>query len=257
MKKSIALAFLLGLARTAHAQPPADVDARPIEEPANGTEAAHEEGEEDPSRHFNFLDIKSWWQGKDEWGGPLGDGKMTAIDAHGKPFVVHEEEKMSPPFVLLLVNFALLLGLLAWKGRPAVRKLAEERHDQIKTALDEAAKLRTEAADRLASYEKRLAAADDEVTKLVAGIRADAEADKARILAAAEAQAAQLKRDAESRIAAEIEAARAALTREVTAAAGVATEKLLREKTTAGDQDTLVGNFIADVQHQAIRKDAR
>jgi F-type H+-transporting ATPase subunit b len=254
MKRAVLFAFLLGLARTAHAQP-AEVDSKPTEEPATGTEAAHEEGEEDPSRHFNYTNFS--YSNKDEWGGELGDGKMTALDAHGKPFVVHEEEKMSPPFLLLLVNFGLLLALLAWKGRPAARKLAEERHDQIKTALDEAAKLRTEAADRLASYEKRLAAADDEVAKLVAGIRADAEADKVRILAAAEAQAAQLKRDAESRIAAEIEAARAALTKEVTVAAASATEKLLRDKTTAGDQDTLVGNFIADVQHQAIRKDAR
>jgi F0F1-type ATP synthase membrane subunit b/b' len=57
-----------------------------------------------------------------------------------------------------------------------------------------------------------------------------------------------MKRDAELRIAAEIELARALLTREVTAASAAATEKLLREKMTAGDQQTLVGAFISDVQ---------
>jgi F-type H+-transporting ATPase subunit b len=251
----LALALLVG--RYVHAQPTPEADGRPTEEPANGTAEAREEGEEDPSRHFNYTNFGGWWQGQDEWGGKYGDGEMTAKDAHGKPFAVHEEEKMSPPFVLALINFGLLLGLLAWKGRPAVRKLAEERHDQIKTALDDAAKLRKQAADRLADYEKRLAAADGEMKKLVDGIRADAEADKARILKAAEEQAVQLKRDAESRIAAEIEAARAALTQEVTAAAAKATEKILRDKTTTGDHDKLVGNFISDVQHQAIRKDAR
>ena len=82
-------------------------------------------------------------------------------------------------------------------------------------------------------------------------MRADADAEKQRILAAAEAQAAQMKRDAEQRIAAEIELARAQLTREVTAAAAAATEKLLREKLTAGDQQQLVSGFIADVQGAA------
>jgi F-type H+-transporting ATPase subunit b len=80
-------------------------------------------------------------------------------------------------------------------------------------------------------------------------MRVDAENEKQRILAAAEAQAQLMKRDAELRIAAEIELARAQLTREVTAAAAAATEKLLREKMTAGDQQALVGSFIADVQH--------
>ena len=161
---------------------------------------------------------------------------------------VREEEPASPPFVFMLLNFALLLGLLAWKGRPVARKTAEDRHDLIKTALDEAAKLRKQAADKLAEYESRLQAADAEIKQLVDGMRADADKEKQRILAAAEAQAAQMKRDAEQRIAAEIELARAQLTREVTAAAGAATEKLLRDKLTAGDQSQLVAGFIADVQ---------
>jgi F0F1-type ATP synthase membrane subunit b/b' len=80
-------------------------------------------------------------------------------------------------------------------------------------------------------------------------MRIDAENDKKRILAAAEVQAAQMKKDAEQRIAAEIEAARAMLTREVTAASAAATEKLLREKMTAGDQQNLVNAFITDVQN--------
>jgi F-type H+-transporting ATPase subunit b len=88
-------------------------------------------------------------------------------------------------------------------------------------------------------------------------MRADAEADKKRILEAAERQAAQMKRDAELRIAAEIETARAVLTREVTAAATAATEQILREKLTAADQQKLVGAFIGDLQGAASRKEAR
>jgi F-type H+-transporting ATPase subunit b len=139
-------------------------------------------------------------------------------------------------------------------GRPAARKLAAERHDQIKTALDEAAKLRKEAADKLDEYEKRLKAADDEIKKLVDGMKADAEADKKRILAAAETQAAQLKREAEQRIAAEILYARAQLTRDVTAAATAAAERILRDKLQPADQQALVSKFVASLE--AAQKDS-
>jgi F-type H+-transporting ATPase subunit b len=214
---------------------------------AEGGNAADEE-EPDPSRHFNFLGIQPGhlfdYAGKDEYGGPFGDGKMVVPDTQQ---VIHEEEPASPPFLFMLLNFALLLGILAWKGRPVAQKVAEDRHDLIKTALDEAAKLRKQAADKLAEYETRLKDADAEIAKLVEGMRVDAENEKQRILAAAEAQAQLMKRDAELRIAAEIELARAQLTREVTAASAAATEKLLREKLTAGDQQTLVNAFITDV----------
>lgn len=163
---------------------------------------------------------------------------------------------MSPPFVLMLLNFGILLLILAKFGGPVARKLAQERHDQIKVALDEAAKLREQAAAKLAEYETRIKDVDAEVTKLVDGIRADAEADKKRILEAAAAQAAQMKRDAELRIAAEIELARASLQREVAVAASTATEKMLKEKVTGDDQNKLVSTFISNVQSSA-RKEAR
>jgi F-type H+-transporting ATPase subunit b len=208
-----------------------------------------EDDAEDPSRHFNFFGLSPGhvfdYRGKDEYGGPLGDGKM--VDPQTQR-VIPEEEPASPPFIFMLLNFALLLGLLAWKGRPVAQKAAAERHDLIKTALDEAAKLRQQAADKLAEYEARLKDADAEIKQLVEGMRVDAENEKQRILAAAEAQAQLMKRDAELRIAAEIELARARLVREVTAAAAAATEALLREKLTATDQQALVASFITGVQ---------
>jgi F-type H+-transporting ATPase subunit b len=125
--------------------------------------------------------------------------------------------------------------------------MAAERHDLIDGALKEAAKLRDQAQAKLSEYEARVKNLDDEIAKLVAGIRADAEGDKARILEQAQVQAASMKREAEQRIQAEIELARTSLTKEVTAAAASATEKLLKEKVTADDQRGLVSTFIKDV----------
>ncbi len=217
--------------------------------PPEGTrhvDASGHAGHHDPTQHFNFLNFS--YRGKDEFGGKFGDGQMVD-DKTG--VVDREGEPMSPPFVLVVLNFLLLMAILVWKGKPAVQQIARDRHDQIKSALDEAAKLRKQAAEKLAEYEARLKDADAEIAAMVAGMKKDAEADKARILENAEKQAAQMKKDADARIAAEIEYARALLTREVTAAAAGATEKLLREKIQPADQSKLVSSFINDVQERA------
>lgn len=260
LKKLIEVGVIAALfvGATAYAQPveQGDKDLPGVEdESAESHEpAAVHEAEEhaDPSKHFNFTNFS--YRGKDELGGKYGDGEMKNEHTGA---VVREEEPMSPPFVLMLVNFGILLFLLGKYGGPVARQAAQERHDAIKTALDEAAKLKKQAADKLAEYEARIKDVDAEVKKLVDGIRADAEADKKRILEAAQVQAAVMKRDAEQRIAAEIELARAQLTKEVTAAAAGATEKLLREKVTSDDQNKLVSTFIGNVQSPAAGKEAR
>lgn len=211
--------------------------------PVQDAHGGHDAHGGDLTEHWNWAGIH---YGKDLAGGKYGDGKN--YDPKTGRTIGGHEEPMSAPFVLMALNFVILMFILLKFGKPAAKKLASERHDQIKTALDEAAKLRQQAQDKLAEYETKLKDADSEIKKLVEGMRADAEADKARILANAATQSAMMKREAEQRIAAEIELARATLTREVTAAAATATEKLLREKMLVTDQHALVGTFINDLK---------
>lgn len=257
MIRSFALAAaIIGAPAIAHAQAE-DRAAVPVEGAPAPTEAAAEGGEHggahggghaDPTKHFNFFSIG--YRGKDVAGGKMGDGKLG-----DEPLAPgHEEEPMSAPFVLMLLNFGILLVILAKLGGPAAKKMAETRSDEIKGALDEAAKLRKQASTKLDEYNSKLAASEAEMDALLKGMRADAEADKARILANAEKQAAATKRDAELRIAAEIERARAELAREVALAAAAAAEKLLREKINAADQGSLVDGFIRDVEAAALGK---
>jgi F-type H+-transporting ATPase subunit b len=208
-------------------------------------ETAH--GHHDPSKHYNWFDLG--YKKKDSSGGKLGDKEQEGMPPG-------EEEPMSAPFALMVLNFGLLLVLLAKFGGPAARKMAENRSDQIKGALDEAAKLRQAAADKLEEYNAKLSAAESEMKAMLDGMRADAEAERARIVAAAEAQAATIKRDAEMRIAAEIQLARVELTREVALAATVAAEQLLREKATAADQTKLIETFVKDVEQAAAGQGA-
>ncbi|KAB2910104.1 MAG: hypothetical protein F9K40_03415 [Kofleriaceae bacterium] len=216
-------------------------------EPAEsaGTHGAHDDhgaGHHDPSKHFNYFDIG--YKKKDVYGGKYGDGVQGP---HDEP-----ESPMSPPFAFALINFGLLLVILAKYGGPAAKKMAESRSDQIKSALDEAAKLRQAASDKLDEYNRKLSAAEAEMKTLLDNMRADAAAEKERILAAAEAQAAAMKKDAEQRIAAEIALARVALTREVAAAAASAAEQIIKSRATPADHTKLVDTFVADVGQQGV-----
>jgi F-type H+-transporting ATPase subunit b len=255
--KKLVFALLLATPVVASAQEPGPAGESPEVQRLTHEVADIEPQPHDPTAHFNFFNFD--FRGKDEFGGTFGDGVMVdphtgavVKDEHGERA---EEEPMSAPFVLMLLNFGVLLLILAKWGGPVARKLAQERHDQIKTALDEAAALRDEAQKKLTELEQKVKNVDVEVKQIVDDIRMSAEADKARILETAQAQAAQMKRDAESRIAAEIEYARKALQKEVTLAAANATEKLLKEKVTADDQTKLVSTFITNMPN--TRKEAR
>lgn len=198
--------------------------------------AAHEAGEgaaeheEMGPPEANFVDFG--WSHKNQAGGTLEKGA----------------EPMAPPYVLALLNFLVLLGIMGRWAMPKMRSYVRDRHDEIVNALDEAARLRDEARKKLDECARRVAGVDEEVDHLVADIREQAEAEKKRILVEAELQAAALKRDAEQRISAELARARLELEREVVAAAVAAAEDLLRDKTNAGDQRNLVQQFIASLE---------
>ena len=198
----------------------------------------------DPSQHFNFWNFH--YRGKDEYGGPYGDG--YEITKQGQKV---QEEPMSPPFILLIVNFVVVLLILYKYLWPVASRVARERHDQIEAMLAESAAIRDRAAARLAASDEKLARLDAEVRALIEDILAVAAEDRSRILARAEASAAQIRRDAERRIAAELERARRALMDEIARAAIAATERLLRAAVTDSDEEHLVASFVEGISDGA------
>lgn len=153
-------------------------------------------------------------------------------------------QPMNPPFLAMIINFAIFLGLLVWKAGPPLTSYLARRHDEVKGALEEAARMQKEAAAALAERKKKLAAVDAEVDELIDGMRRDADSEKTRLIAESETASAALKRDAEGRIAATATRARQAIEADVIAAAVEAAEALIREQATADDHNALVERFI-------------
>jgi F-type H+-transporting ATPase subunit b len=156
-----------------------------------------------------------------------------------------------PPFGFALINFAVFLGIMSRiLGKP-LKQMVRDRHDRIKSDLEEAKKLRDGALAMLTEYQKKVENVDLEVDALLEQIRKEAEAEKARIIAAAEEQAQRLAEDARKQIAAEIDRARLELKRGVAEAAVAAAEQLLQKQIGADDQRKMAEKYVANLEKRA------
>jgi F-type H+-transporting ATPase subunit b len=146
-----------------------------------------------------------------------------------------------------LLNFGVLLFVLIKFGGPPVRKALEARHQQIKSDLASAAEARAAAQARFEQQEKRLAALESEIAAIVAGIKQEAEAEKARLIALAEDRAKRIREESEFIIEQQVKQAEEDLRREVAAAAVALAEQIIRSQLGAGDQQRLIDTFVGDV----------
>lgn len=170
----------------------------------------------------------------------MGHGNATA--SLEKP----EEWKYDLAIYTLVVFFLLLaiLGKFAWG--PIAQGL-EKREQSIATMIADAEKNQAEAKALLASYESKLAAAQEEIREMYAQARRDAEGLSAKIVAEAQATAARER----ERSVVEIEQAKNAALSEVAAkSVDIAMSlagKIVRRQITGEDQRALVQEAIEGV----------
>ncbi len=158
-------------------------------------------------------------------------------------------EPMSPPFILLLLNFGLWMALVVWKIFPVLRRFIKSRSEGISNALEESAKLQRVAEKKLTDYNARVADAESEADALISSIRGDAQKEKARVLAEGKARASALLIDADNRIASQTQSAQLSLQKKVVTQAVVKAAELLKQKITAQDHTSLIDNFIVDLEN--------
>ncbi len=138
-----------------------------------------------------------------------------------------------------LVGLIIFLGILAYFKVPAmIAKSLDGRSDKIRNELEEARKLREEAAEVLAEYQRKRKEAEKEAESVVEAAKREAEAIATEAKAKTEEYVERRTVMAEQKIAqAEADAINAVRSTAVDVAIS-ATEKLLSEKVTtkaAGD----------------------
>jgi F-type H+-transporting ATPase subunit b len=211
---------------------------RASQEPAEPAGGAGQHAEAAAEHHVSKNPIHNWfdfigYRSKDTDGGKYepdqGDHRMPA------------------PFGGALINFGLFAFIIGKMFGGSFKKLVQDRHDGIAKQLAESARLRSEAAARLAEYTRKVENLDAEIAALVDGIRREAEADKARILSEAEKNAARMRKDAEQQIQAEIARARVTLEREAVETAMNIARQILTEKATDADHRAMAEKFIKEL----------
>ncbi len=147
------------------------------------------------------------------------------------------------------VAFVIFLGVLAYVGVPKlIAKALDDRAARIKAELDDARKLKEDAAALLAEYQRKRAAAEAEAESIIAGAKDDAARMAAEAKAKIEEFVARRTKMAEAKIA-QAEAQAAADVRAAAAEAAVAAaEKILSAEAKGALAGELIAKGIEDVR---------
>lgn len=154
-------------------------------------------------------------------------------------------EMLHEPEFWVAVGFVLVLVLLFWKGVPGmIGKMLDQRAAVISAELEEAKRLRAEAAALLTDYQKRAKSAEAEAQSIIAAATAEAAEFQKESRAALESQIARRAAAAQDKIA-QAEAQALNEIRGLAADTAVnAARKLIAERLDEGRARSLIADSI-------------
>ena len=155
------------------------------------------------------------------------------------------------PEFWVAVAFVILMGVFAYLGvhRTVLTKL-DHRRDRIKAELDDARRLKDEAARLLEEYKARRASAEREAEEIITGAKAEAERIASEARAKMEDFVARRTKTAENKIAL-AEAQALADVRAAAADAAIAAASTILSQSVKGEvADDLLNKGIQDVREK-------
>jgi F-type H+-transporting ATPase subunit b len=155
------------------------------------------------------------------------------------------------PETWVAIAFIILMGVFAWLGvHRTVLTALDHRADRIKGELDDARRLKEEAATVLAEYKAKRAAAEREADEIVANARAEAERIASDAKAKMEDFVARRTKTAESKIALAEAQALADVRAAAAEAAVQAASTILSQSVKGSLADDLLAKGIAEVRQK-------
>jgi F-type H+-transporting ATPase subunit b len=153
------------------------------------------------------------------------------------------------PEFWVAVAFVILMGVFAYFGiHRTVLKALDHRSERIKAELDDARRLKEEAAKLLSEYKARRASAEREAQDIIASAKVEAERIASEAKAKMEDFVARRTKTAESKIAL-AEAQALADVRAAAADAAVTAASTILSQSVKGEvADSLLAKGIAEVQ---------
>lgn len=152
-----------------------------------------------------------------------------------------------------LLNLSIFLGVLYAAGRVPLQDFLHLRRREVKAGLDEAWEARARAEARAAEVERRLAEFDQELTAMLAQVRADGEAERHRLEEHAKKAAALIEETARRSMQDELERTRQELRAEAVDGALTMAEALVKACIHPEDQNRLAQAYVADVGQELLQ----
>jgi F-type H+-transporting ATPase subunit b len=155
------------------------------------------------------------------------------------------------PEIWVAIAFIILMGVFAWLGvHRTVLKALDNRSARIKAELDDARRLKDEAAKVLAEYKARRASAEQEAADIITSAETEAERIAGEAKTRMEDFVARRTKTAENRIAL-AEAQALADVRAAAAEAAVAAASTILSHSVKGEvADDLLAKGIAEVRQK-------
>jgi len=155
-------------------------------------------------------------------------------------------------WLAVLVNFGIVVGLIAWASKKSLPAMFRNRNASIQKALEEARKASADANRRLADIESRLGHLDDDINQMRATSEKEAVAEEERIKAAAAEDAKHIAESARQEIEAATKAARRELTEHAADLAVSLAAKQISVDTPT--DEALVRRFAKEISNGSARK---
>jgi F-type H+-transporting ATPase subunit b len=153
----------------------------------------------------------------------------------------------TPPFIAMVINFAILAGAYYALGKKPIAEGLKSRRDTIARDIEEAQRMRAEADARAKSYLAKLEHLEEEMRVARDSLVHAGEAEHERIVKEAEAKAERMRKDAEFLVEQELKQIRGDLWREAVETAVRSAEELLKVRVTSADQERLAEDYLSDL----------
>ena len=147
-----------------------------------------------------------------------------------------------------IFNFSVFVGILFYTLRKPVALYWKKRTEVLANDMEEARRLRREAAQKVLDLEKRVDHLHEEASALIRSLKEEGEREKVQLLADAEVFVKKLKESAQRIIDQEVRRSQEQLKRQTVQLATELAERLIREKITSQDQVQLGQKFLKDLE---------
>ncbi|MGH7270227.1 MAG: hypothetical protein ACREJ3_07320 [Polyangiaceae bacterium] len=163
----------------------------------------------------------------------------------------------TPPFIAMLINFAILAAGYTLLGKKPIAAALKARRDSITKDIEDAQRMRHEAEERAKLYQGKLEKLEEEMRIARESLVHAGEADHDRVVKEAEAKAERMRKDAQFLVEQELKQIRADLWRESVDAAVRAAEDLLKARVTPSDHERLAEDYLADLARSKSTQSGR